>query len=80
MYKDAKPGLPGYYSDWLEIIWALKSSAKEKGPRNEPLTLDIVFFIKWPATAWIKDFKNGVRLYLLAKTVPLIVFLLDSGI
>jgi hypothetical protein len=23
---------------------------KEKGPRNEPLTLDIVFFIKWSAT------------------------------
>jgi hypothetical protein len=29
---------------------------KEKGPRNEPLTLDIVFFIKWSQRPYIERF------------------------
>jgi hypothetical protein len=28
-------------------MYAASGIKKEKGPKNEPLTLDIVFFIKW---------------------------------
>lgn len=44
-YKgNKKQGYQKYQAE-LDLI---QISGHKKGPKNEPLTLDIVFFIKWP--------------------------------